>query len=190
MTTQSTIPVWDPLVRLFHWSLVLAFLVAFASGDEWLGLHVPAGFLIGGLIAFRLVWGVVGPRHARFSDFVRSPAAVRAYLGDLVSLRAPRYVGHNPAGGIMVLALLASLAVTTASGLALYGSAEFAGPLADLVSHAPFWTGLLEGLHELAANLTVLLVVLHVAGVLVSSVLHRENLVRAMITGRKPMEVS
>lgn len=190
MKTQATVMVWDPLVRLFHWSLVLAFLAAFVSGDEWPYLHVPAGYLIGGLIAFRLLWGVVGPRHARFSDFVRSPTAVRAYLGDLVALRASRYVGHNPAGGIMVLALLASLAVTTASGLALYGSAEFAGPLANLVSHAPFWAGLLEGLHEIAANLTVLLVVLHVTGVLVSSVLHRENLVRAMISGRKPTEVS
>jgi cytochrome b len=88
---QSTIREWNPLVRLFHRSLVLAFPAAFASGDEWLDLHVPAGDLLGGLIAFRLVWGIVGPRHARFSDFVRLPAAVRAYLGDLAALRAPRH---------------------------------------------------------------------------------------------------
>lgn len=190
MTPQSTIKVWDPLVRLFHWSLVLAFIVAYATGEEWLGLHVSAGYVIGGLLVFRVVWGIVGPRHARFSDFVRSPAAIRAYLRDLFHLRAPRYLGHNPAGGAMVVALLASLAVTTVSGLALYGSSEFAGPLQGLVSHATFWADVLEGLHETAANLTVLLVVLHVAGVLVSSVLHRENLIRAMISGRKPTEVA
>jgi cytochrome b len=190
MSPQSTITIWDPLVRLFHWSLVLTFVAAYASGEEWLALHVPAGYAIGALLVFRMVWGIVGPRHARFSDFVRSPAAIRAYLKDLVRLRAPRYLGHNPAGGAMVVALLASLAVTTVSGLALYGSAEFAGPLQGLVSHAPFWADVLEGLHEAAANVTVLLIVLHVGGVLVSSVLHRENLVRAMINGRKAREVA
>jgi cytochrome b len=190
MSPQSTIKIWDPLVRLFHWSLVLTFVAAYASGEEWLALHVPAGYAIGALLVFRMVWGIVGPRHARFSDFVRSPAAIRAYLKDLVRLRAPRYLGHNPAGGAMVVALLASLAVTTVSGLALYGSAEFAGPLQGLVSHAPFWADVLEGLHEAAANVTVLLIVLHVGGVLVSSVLHRENLVRAMINGRKAREVA
>ena len=190
MTPQSTVQVWDPLVRFFHWSLVLAFTVAYASGEEWLALHVAAGYAIGGLLIFRIVWGIVGPGHARFSDFVRSPTAIRAYLQDLVRLRAPRYLGHNPAGGAMVVALLASLALTTVSGLALYGSAEFAGPLEGFVSHATFWADALKGLHEVAANLTVLLIVLHIGGVLVSSVLHRENLVRAMITGSKPTEVA
>lgn len=102
MTSQSTIQVWDPLVRLFHWSLVLTFTVAYASGEEWLALHVATGYAIGGLLIFRTVWGIVGPRHARFSDFVRSPAAIRAYVQDLVRLRAPRYLGHDPAGGAMV----------------------------------------------------------------------------------------
>jgi cytochrome b len=190
MTPHSTIQVWDPLVRLFHWSLVLTFIVAYASGEEWLALHVATGYAIGGLLIFRIVWGIVGPGHARFSDFVRSPSAIRAYLQDLVRLRAPRYLGHNPAGGAMVVALLASLTVATVSGLALYGSSEFAGPLQGLVSHAPFWADVLKGLHEAAANLTVLLIVLHVGGVLVSSLLHRENLVRAMISGRKPEEVT
>jgi cytochrome b len=190
MSPEPTIKIWDPLVRLFHWSLVLTFLAAYASGEEWLALHVPAGYAIGALLVFRLVWGIVGPGHARFSDFVRSPAAIRAYLKDLVRLRAPRYLGHNPAGGAMVVALLASLAVTTVSGLALYGSAEFAGPFQGLVSHAPFWADVLEELHEAAANVTVLLIVLHVGGVLVSSVLHRENLVRAMISGRKAREAA
>lgn len=190
MTPQSTIQVWDPLIRLFHWLLLLTFIVAYASGEEWLALHVATGYAIGGLLVFRVVWGIVGPGHARFSDFVRSPSAIQAYLQDLVRLRAPRYLGHNPAGGAMVVALLVSLAVTTLSGLALYGSAELAGPLQGLVSHAPFWADVLKSLHEAAANLTVLLIVLHVAGVLVSSVLHRENLIHAMISGRKPTEVA
>jgi len=190
MKHASTVKVWDPLVRLFHWSLLLFFIAAYASGEEWLALHVQAGYVIAGLIVFRVVWGVIGPRHARFADFVHSPRAVVTYLKDLVTSHPPRYLGHNPAGGAMVIALLTSLAVTTVSGVALYGSAEFAGPLAWLLPHGAGWGEVLEELHEVAANLTVLLVALHVTGVIVSSVVHRESLVRAMITGRKPTEAS
>ena len=126
------IRVWDPAVRLFHWSLVAAFAAAYLSGDEWMSLHVNAGYLIGALLVFRILWGYVGPRHARFRDFVRPPAEVVAYLRQAARLSAPRHLGHNPAGGAMILALLVSLALTVLSGIALYGTTDFAGPLAGL----------------------------------------------------------
>jgi cytochrome b len=186
MNTESRrdIPVWDPVVRLFHWSLAGAFLVAYVTEDEWEMLHVNAGYLIGALIVLRLLWGFVGTPHARFSDFVRGPREVMTYAVAAVHLRAPRHFGHNPAGGAMVVALLISLALTAATGIALYGTTDFAGPLAG------FWRGelaadVLEGIHEVGANLTLLLVVLHLGGVLFSSLEHGENLVKSMITGRK-----
>ena len=117
---SRTIPVWDPAVRLFHWTLAGAFLVAYVTEDEWEMLHVNAGYLIGILIALRLLWGFIGTPHARFADFVHAPSEVTAYVSDAVRLRAPRYIGHNPAGGAMVLALLISLTVTVLTGIALY----------------------------------------------------------------------
>jgi len=181
---SRSIPVWDPAVRLFHWSLATAFLVAYFTEDEMETLHVNAGYLIGILIGLRLIWGFVGTPHARFSDFVRPPREVTAYLTDALRLRAPRYLGHNPAGGAMIVALLLCLAMTVFSGVALYGVTDFAGPLAG------FFRGeqaadVLEGVHELGANLTLLLVILHLGGVLFSSLEHGENLVKSMITGRK-----
>lgn len=186
---RATVRVWDPLVRLFHWALVASVATAWIVEDDPLTLHVWAGYLVLALIAVRLVWGLIGPRHARFTDFVRRPRAVLAYLHDASRLRAPRYLGHNPAGGAMVVALLLALTATGVSGLALYGAEEFAGPLAGLLSGLSSDAAhQIEELHELLANLTVLLVVLHVAGVLFSSLAHRENLVRAMFTGRKREE--
>jgi cytochrome b len=186
----KTVSVWDPLVRVFHWTLVAAFLTAYLVEDDWLGLHVLAGYTVLGLVLFRLVWGVIGSRHARFTDFVRSPAAVLAYLKDVVRVHARRYVGHNPAGGAMVIALLGSLVFTAVTGLALYGHGEFSGPLAGLMQGVPDWLGnALEETHEFFANFTLLLVVLHVAGVMLASLQHGENLVRSMFTGRKQQEL-
>jgi cytochrome b len=190
MPAQDTVKVWDPLVRIFHWSLVLAFTLAYASGEDWQDLHIIAGYTVGGLVAFRLLWGLVGTRHARFSDFVRSPASVKAYLKQLLGGGARRYLGHNPAGGAMIVLLLVSLVGTVLGGLALYAAEDGAGLLAGLVPAGHLWEEVFEGLHEFFANLTLLLVFVHVAGVAVSSLLHRENLVRAMITGRKPKEVA
>jgi cytochrome b len=187
---QNTVRVWDPLVRVFHWTLVAAFLTAYLVEDDWLGLHVLAGYTVLGLVLFRLVWGVIGTRHARFTDFVRSPSAVLAYLKDVVRVRARRHLGHNPAGGAMVIALLGSLVFSAVSGLALYGYGEFSGPLAGLLQGAPGWLGnVLEGMHEFFANFTLLLVVLHLAGVALTSLQHGENLVRSMFTGRKQQEL-
>ncbi len=200
--------VWDPLVRLFHWSLVIFFTIAYLTGDDEGDLHIISGYIVTGLVLFRLLWGFIGTRHARFTDFVTGPGKVFGYLGSLLSGRPRHYAGHNPAGGYMVLALLAGLAVTCYSGLAYYGS-EGQGPLAATPvpaitqAYADEDEGAYEGgegmengegnefweeIHEVAANLTLALVFLHIAGVIIASRLHRENLVRAMITGRKPLE--
>lgn len=180
---NKTIKVWDPLVRVFHWSLAAGFFTAYLTADEWRKLHVYAGYLIAGLVAFRVVWGLVGSRHARFSDFVAGPRAVGRYLQQLLQGRSPRYLGHNPAGGAMVVALLVFLAGTAFTGMVLY-ACDGHGPLAGtFLSH--FREHTVEEVHEFFANTTLFLVFFHVAGVIVSSLLHHENLVRAMVTGRK-----
>lgn len=187
--------VWDPIVRIGHWLLVVGFFTNYVMEDEWLSLHVWIGYSLIAIVLFRIVWGLVGTRHARFSDFLRSPAVVLAYLRDLARGAARRYVGHNPAGGVMIVLLLACMLGLTFSGLMLYALEEQAGPLAAWVAEAEhatattlwaadehFW----EEAHEVMVNVMLGLVVLHVLGVFVSSRLHGENLVRAMITGRKP----
>ncbi len=184
---SETIYVWDPLVRIFHWSLVLGFAVAYLSGEtEWPSLHAWAGYAVGGLVLFRLLWGLVGSRHARFTDFVVPPAAVLAYARDLLRGQAKRYLGHNPLGGAMVIALLVMLTLSTVTGLVVYGAEDGAGPLAGL-QHSLNHTvaEAFEELHELTSHLALFLVIVHIGGVLLSSWLHRENLVRAMVTGRK-----
>ena len=185
MSEPKIVRVWDPAVRIFHWTLLPAFVIAYLSGEEIIDLHVFSGYLVGGLVVFRILWGLIGTGHARFSDFVRSPRSILDYLRSLFSAQPQHYLGHNPAGGAMVILLLLMLALTTLSGLAVYGYKELAGPLAFLAAYPVFEGEGFEEIHEVCANLTVALIVVHVAGVLVSSVLHRENLVRAMITGTK-----
>ena len=129
----SLVRVWDPFVRLFHWGLASAVLTAFVTEDELLGLHTWAGYTVLALIGGRLVWGLIGPRHARWSDFVRGPRAILAYLGDVRHGRAARHLGHNPAGAAMVVALLAGVTATAVTGMAVLGAGEFAGPLAPLM---------------------------------------------------------
>jgi cytochrome b len=186
MQEPATVNIWDPLVRLLHWGLAASFLVAYLSEDELLTLHSFAGYTLLGLIAVRLVWGLIGSRHARFRDFVTPPGQALAYLKDALRLRARRYLGHNPAGGAMVVALLLCLSLTGLSGLVLLGAAEFSGPLAEaLRGLPPDWIDPLEETHEFLANLSLVLVVLHLGGVALASLQHRENLVRAMFTGTK-----
>lgn len=213
----ETVRVWDPIVRIGHWTLVIAFLTAYLTEDHFLAQHVWAGYVAGAVVCLRLLWGFVGPEPARFSSFVRSPSATLRYLRDLLTARARRYLGHNPAAGAMAIALLLSISATVSSGLVIYALEEGAGPLAGWLAAADEAglprlavprgaagegeqdrhdededehgdsgvEALWEELHELAANLTLLLVGLHIAGVLYSSWIHRENLIRAMITGRK-----
>jgi cytochrome b len=168
----STVKVWDPIVRLFHWSLVIAFTIAWLTGDELKRIHEWAGYTIVGLLVLRIFWGLVGTPYARFGSFLYRPSAVMSFLLDTARFRAKRYLGHNPAGGAMIVALLTMLAATTATGIMM-------------TSDAYWGVAWVEDVHELAANLALVLVGLHLAGVFVASVEHRENLVRAMITGRK-----
>ena len=240
MNTRN-IKVWDRFIRIFHWSLVGLFTLAYLTGDDAGTIHVWSGYAIVALIVSRIIWGFIGSKHARFSDFVRGPSAVFRYLKGLATGNAPHTLGHNPAGGWMVLLLLVSILATAGSGLIVLGL-EGEGPMAGRIAtdgwivtvgtafggeeehgdtgrehgdededdgrerhesgatrsdsagtsmatteNQPFepaedaW----EEIHEFFANLTVLLIILHVIGVLVSSIAHRENLFRAMITGVK-----
>jgi len=170
--TAPTVRVWDPFIRIFHWSLVGLFTVAFATGDESERLHLAAGYAIAGLVLLRLVWGFVGSKHARFNDFVRSPGKVRTFMALAMRFRAPRVLGHNPAGGMMILALLAMLIGISATGF--------------MMTTDPYWdVEWVEELHEALVYASLGLIALHLAGVVGSSVEHGENLVKAMITGRK-----
>lgn len=207
---SNEIRVWDSLVRIFHWSLVLAFSIAYLSGEEENMLHIYAGYVVLGLIAFRVLWGLVGTRYARFTSFITSPETVFQYLKDLIARKPQHYTGHNPAGGWMVIAMLLCLFIVSLSGLKVYAIEEGLGPLAaeiTLVSAAraddddddhqggrkyekdhdeneaaeEFW----EELHEVSSNLMLLLIFLHIGGVIVASRLHDEHLVKAMFTGKK-----
>ncbi|MCQ8179956.1 cytochrome b/b6 domain-containing protein [Methylomonas sp. SURF-1] len=208
MQNDNAVAVWDIFVRVFHWSLVVAFAVAYVTSEEDNYWHIYAGYTVLGLISLRLIWGFVGGRYARFSQFVRSPAAVFRYVSQLRQGSAKHYLGHNPLGGWMVLALLSTLFVVTISGLKVYAIEEGRGPLAQdsrmlsviSAAHAEeeeegkgksaeaedeaeeFW----EEIHEIASNLMLLLIALHVLGVVISSKVNKEGLVKAMVTGRKP----
>lgn len=212
---QSVVYVWDPLVRIGHWTIVSTFTICYLTEDDLLSLHVWSGYLLGAVLVLRILWGLVGTRHARFRDFLYRPATVARYLRDLVSLQSKRYIGHTPAGGVMIVLLLISLAATTWTGLMVYALEENAGPLASMVAERPARPGGVAGVpaaranhdkeaqtagegsdpekiweerHEFFANLTLVLVFLHVAGVLLASYAHRENLVKAMFTGWKRRE--
>ncbi len=177
------VKIWDPLVRVFHWSLVLFFFVAFITEDDWLSLHIQAGYAVALLIVFRLFWGIVGSQHARFTTFVKTPTVAIFHLKQMLKRDTPHYAGHNPAAGLMVIALLLSISIVSLTGLILIAS-EGQGPLASTLFAS--WRGdWVEEAHEFFANFTLLLVVAHVSGVLISSLLERENLVGAMVTGRK-----
>lgn len=185
MGDKRLIKVWDPFVRLFHWSLVGAFAICWMTEDEWMDLHVYAGYAVAALVLTRVIWGVIGTRYARFGDFVKSPSKVLVYLKDLLSFKAKRFIGHNPAGGAMIVILMFCLLLTVLTGMLAYG-AEGLGPLAEpLFSNRPYGGELYEEIHEVFANLTLVLVAIHLTGVLVGSLLHHENLVRSMITGTK-----
>lgn len=194
--------VWDPLVRVSHWGLAVAFAVAYLSAEEESGgpsqVHVWSGYAVGIIVAVRIVWGLIGTQHARFADFAFSPIASLRYFGDLVRGHARRYLGHNPIGAAMVFALLVCLSGTVVTGIMANGGAG-ERPLANITGlvMTPAFAeeaegaggetaeGFVGGLHSALANITLGLVVLHILGVGLACSMHRENLVFAMVTGRK-----
>lgn len=182
-SNSTTVAVWDPLLRIFHWSLAGFFFIAWFSAEESGYLHEWSGYTLVALIAFRLLWGLIGTHYARLGTLLYSPREVIAYLSGLVSGRVRHYLGHNPAGSAMAIALLLCIAALAITGMGLAGS-EGHGPLAGSAL-AALGEDPLEEIHEFFANLTMTLVVLHVAGVAISSLRHRENLVLSMFTGRK-----
>jgi cytochrome b len=182
MESQALIKVWDLPLRIFHWLLVAGFMIAYLTEDDLLTVHVWAGYLVAGLLVFRLIWGFVGNDYARFSNFLCPPARSIAYLKDLLTLKTQRYLGHNPAGAAMIVLLLVSLLMTVITGFAVYGADQAAGPLAILGPANEKWW---EEVHEFFTNLTLFLVFVHIAGVAVESYIHRENLARAMVRGYK-----
>jgi cytochrome b len=131
-TSTPTVKVWDPIVRIGHWTLVIAFFTAYFTEDELMTQHIWAEYVVAGVVLFIIFWGFIGSEHARFKDFIYAPSTIFAYLKSLVQRNPKHYLGHNPAGGIMVIALLASLCVTVYSGLALYAVEENAGPFATI----------------------------------------------------------
>lgn len=170
--TVVTARVWDAFVRVFHWSLVASFGLAWLTGDEWKSLHIWAGYSAAALIAMRVIWGVVGTNYARFSQFVRPPLAVATYLRDIITGREARYLGHNPAGGAMIVALLITLCALCLSGW--------------LLTTDTYWgSERIEEIHETFSDIALALVALHLAGVAWASLRHHENLVWAMFTGKK-----
>lgn len=215
----KSLKVWDPIVRVGHWLIVIGVLTAYFSGDEAKNVHVTAGYVVAGVVLFRILWGIVGTRYARFTNFVRGPAAIFSYLKSLFTGKEQKFIGHNPAGGAMVIALILSLLVTTFSGMALLAIEENQGPLAPFItaeaSISPKQAGsvplllhqvdyddddddehhgyseedaneeMIEGIHKTFTYLTLALAALHIIGVVVSSRAHKENLAKAMVTGRK-----
>ncbi|UXU75970.1 MULTISPECIES: cytochrome b/b6 domain-containing protein [unclassified Paracoccus (in: a-proteobacteria)] len=178
---------WDPLLRGFHWLLALFVILAWGLGKfgpDRMTLHFWCGYVVAGLLLFRLIWGFVGPRPARFSHFLRGPSALRAYLRGFF-LREPSYwPGHNPVGALSVIALLAALAAQVSTGL-IADPDDFinVGPLAHYVSSATRSKAV--GWHELGANIILLLVLLHLAAILYYRFWKGEDLIRPMLHGRK-----
>jgi cytochrome b len=185
--TSPTGRVWDLGVRTFHWSLFVAVTIALLTGflapRTWLRVHLIVGSVIAGLLLFRVVWGVLGTAHARFASFAYSPRDIVGHLRGIARGHPRRFVGHNPVGAVMVFSLLAALAVLTATGVIALGGMAKQGPLAAFVSFAA-GMGALE-VHYILAIVAAVMVGLHLAGVALESALTRENLTRAMITGRK-----
>lgn len=171
-SSGSQIRVWDLPVRLFHWLMVLSFAGAYltAEMENWRTVHVTLGYTMAALVCFRIFWGFFGTHYARFSNFVRGPKATLNYVRSMIHGHPQHFTGHNPVGAVAIMLMLAITIALVGSGWLLY--AKQTGE----------W---MEEVHEVIANLLLTVVLIHIAGVLTASYMHRENLVKAMVTGRK-----
>lgn len=196
---DAKVRVWDPMIRVFHWGLVAAFAVAYLSAEELSTLHEVSGYIVAGLVAFRLIWGLIGSKYARFAQFLRGPSETFGYLGRMLGGRERRYLGHNPAGAAMVVVMLLALSGTAFTGWLMVepGRVAMLPDPPQIVSPVfadedgeteGFGLGggeALEDVHEVLANLMLFLVAVHIGGVVLTSFRHKENLARAMVTGDK-----
>lgn len=171
-TTTAAIRVWDAPTRVFHWLLVFSFAGAYltSESERWSLVHITLGYTLGGLIAFRLFWGFVGTRYARFTSFVKGPSEVLQYAKSMATLKPKHFVGHNPLGAVAIVLLIVSGIAIVVTGYAAF--TEIGGE----------WVA---ELHEVSANAMLILVGVHIAGVVAASWLHKENLARAMVNGFK-----
>jgi cytochrome b len=200
---DQLVRVWDPFVRIGHWLLVIGFTFNYLNEGDPLLLHKWTGYIIATIVVLRIIWGFVGPQRARFTDFVYGPAKVFGYLGGLIRRKSSRYVGHSPAGGAMTVALLIFLGATTFTGMMTLADSENDGPLkpwfgneqvvqdraaAEAAGQRFRYRSPYEEPHEVLVNITLILVILHLAGVALASYVHRENLPRSMVTGTKRAE--
>ncbi len=184
-TATNKIAVWDPFVRLFHAALALGFACAYLTSQAGMQqLHARIGYFLLGLIAARLIWGVIGSRHARFRDFVYSPRAIFRHAQAIWAGHPQRHLGHDPAGGAMILLMLFMLVSILSAGMLLLGTLEFAGPLQTVWLEDP-WVYLLRDVHVTLVNIFLVLILLHISGVILACIQQRENLLWSMISGNK-----
>ncbi len=179
--------VWDLPLRLFHWVFALSVAASWATakaGVDWMQYHIYLGYLIIGLLVFRVIWGFIGPRHARFSSFLQRPAAVWSYARGLLRADSHPSVGHNPLGGLMVILMLALVAVQATTGLFTTDTILWTGPYYPSVSSAT--ASLLSTVHNLNFNIILAAVGLHIAAIVYYRTFKKQNLVSAMFTGYKP----
>jgi cytochrome b len=182
---MKQVKVWDLFVRFFHWGLALAVVGSFLTSDRdrLVHLHARFGLAVLALVAARVAWGFLGSPHARFSAFVRGPRAVLAYGRALLRGRPSAHLSHNPLGGAMVVALLGVLLGLVATGAMVYAGPTFGGALTGHLSRRSVHA--IKEVHEALSGLLVAMVAVHVVGVLVSSVVEGQNLVKGMVTGWK-----
>lgn len=182
----ATVAVWDRFVRVFHWALVVLFVVSYLTAESQRWVHVWSGYAIVVLVVARIVWGFTGGRRARLSSFVRGPSAVFSYLGGIFRGAHQRYLGHNPLGGWGVVAMLVTLLATLLAGMVLLAAEYKEGPLALWAASLPS-EDTAKSIHETLVNVMLVLIGIHIAGVIVHWLKFRENLIPAMFHGRKPV---
>lgn len=172
---SQTLKVWDPVVRILHWALIIAFMTAWVSSGQWQTLHEWAGYTVGIIVVLRILWGIIGTRHARFVNFSYSPKEILQHLRNMRHGHERHYDGHNPAGSVMVFLLLGGLGLQAVLGWLL-------------TTHTFHESALIETIHPVLGNTLLAAAILHILGVIISSKLTRQNLTKAMITGRKSKE--